>query len=138
MIARLHHIGIGVKDLEAELRFYRDLLGIQMEAALDWEALGLRAALLKVGDVHIELIQPVAPQGEIAENLAQVTAARNGCVHHLAFEVDDLDATVAAFGEQGFQVVLGATSRLPGARWVLVDTMGVFGFSVELRNRLPE
>jgi len=85
-------------------------------------------------NLEIELIESIEGTSGYTEHLAK----KGEGVHHLLFEVDDLDAATAAFAERGIGVKMGATGRRPGTRWVLLDTVDHFGFSTELRNKLPQ
>lgn len=105
MILSVQHIGIGVRDLDAMVHFYGDILGLPVEDRPDWAALGLRAAVLPVGNTKLELIEPTQPQGEIAETLARLVEERGGGIHHLAFEVDDLEETLAALKAAGVALI---------------------------------
>lgn len=85
-------------------------------------------------NLEIELIECVEGETSYTEFLAK----RGEGLHHLLFEVDDLDATVAVMAKRGISVKMGATGRRPGTRWVLLDTFDLFGFGLELRNKLAE
>jgi hypothetical protein len=85
-------------------------------------------------NLEIELIESVEGTSGYSEHVAE----KGEGVHHLLFEVDDLDATIAAFAERGIGVKMGATGRRPGTKWVLLDTADLLGFSIEIRNKLPQ
>jgi methylmalonyl-CoA/ethylmalonyl-CoA epimerase len=85
-------------------------------------------------NLEIELIENVEGTSGYSEYLAE----KGEGVHHLLFEVDDLEKTIEAFAERGIGVKMGATGRKPGTRWVLLDTNGLFGCSIEIRNKMPK
>ena len=56
------------------------------------ESQGVEAALLDIGDGHIELLQPLGPETVVGRFIAK----RGEGLHHVAYRVDDIDATLAA------------------------------------------
>jgi methylmalonyl-CoA epimerase len=87
----LHHLGIAVDDLDAAILVYSDLFGATLEHRERVEDQGVEAASLRVGDSRIELLQPLSPETPVGRFLAK----RGPGMHHMAFEVDDLDAELA-------------------------------------------
>jgi methylmalonyl-CoA/ethylmalonyl-CoA epimerase len=99
--ARLHHVGILVADLDAALQFYRDTLGLIGAEPHDAPAHDIRAALLDLGQSHLELFAPLTPDGAIAGALAK----RGPGLHHLCYEVDDIVAALASCRAAGVQLI---------------------------------
>jgi methylmalonyl-CoA epimerase len=100
-LAAIDHTGIAVADLEASLAFYRDVLGLPLvhrETVVDQE---VEAALLDVGDGHVELIAPLGPETGVARFLAQ----RGPGLHHVAYRVDDIEATLASLSAAGVRLI---------------------------------
>ena len=60
-----------------------------------------------------------------------------GGIHHVLFEVNDMDAIVNALRPQGIEPLQAGTGIRPGTRWVLLDSEDAAGFLVELRQRAP-
>lgn len=56
-------------------------------------------------------------------------------IHHIQFRVYDVDQTAERFTNQGIDIKMGATGRRPGTKWVLLDTLEMFGFDVELTSK---
>jgi methylmalonyl-CoA/ethylmalonyl-CoA epimerase len=101
MFQRLHHVGIAVKDLEATLAFYRDVLGFpcvfrEPSAAGDVETAGVRA-----GDTLVEFVAPLTPEGPLASFLA----TRGEGLHHTAYQVADIRQAIAWCKAQGFRMI---------------------------------
>jgi methylmalonyl-CoA/ethylmalonyl-CoA epimerase len=84
------------------------------------------------GTIELELIECVEGENQYREFLRE----RGEGMHHLLYEVDDLEATIAEFEREGATVLMAATGRRPGTRWVVIDTAAACGFYVEVRNRL--
>ncbi len=93
----------------------------------------LTLGFVDLGSLEIELIEMTRGRCGYSEFLEQ----RGEGMHHLLFEVDDLDATEAALAEAGIGVVMGASGRRPGTRWVVFETSRLLGWDIEVRNRLP-
>lgn len=90
MERRLDHIAIVVRDTEAALRFWRDLLGLQPSGTQIIEDQEVQVTFLPVGNTHIELIEPTNPTSGVARYLDKTGAA--SALHHLCFEVPDVMA----------------------------------------------
>jgi catechol 2,3-dioxygenase-like lactoylglutathione lyase family enzyme len=57
-----------------------------------------------------------------------------GGIHHVLFEVPDMEAVVSALAPQGVEVLQAGTGIRPGTRWTLLDTRKLIGFFLELRH----
>lgn len=130
MIKRIHHIGIGVRDLSEAIRFYTDTFGVELVDQVCWP--GLKAALFSAGEVILELIEPIEPQSEVAESLERLVNERGGGVHHLCFEVDDIEADVERLREKGVQMIGEAPQQAAGGTiaWLAEKTLD--GMMIEL------
>ena len=91
MALNLHHLGIAVGDLDTAILVYSDLFGATLEHRELVEDQGVEAASLRVGESRIELLQPTGPDTPVGRFLAK----RGPGMHHMAFEVEDLDAELA-------------------------------------------
>lgn len=101
MLKRIHHVGVVVPDLEAGLRFWRGILGLRLTKSATIEEQGVRAALLKIGESEIELLEPINPDGGVAKFLAR----RGGGLHHVCFETDDVERELDAAKAKGIQLI---------------------------------
>ena len=95
-LSALDHVGVAVEDIEAALAIYRDALGMPLVHRETVSEQGVDAALLDVGDSHIELLQPLGPETTVGKFLTR----RGPGLHHVAYRVasvqDTLDALTAA------------------------------------------
>ncbi len=89
MIGRLNHVAIAVPDLEAARRQYRDLLGAEVGAPRDEPEHGVRVVFVTLPNTKIELLAPLGADSPIAAFLEKSPA---GGIHHLCYEVDDIEA----------------------------------------------
>ncbi|HEY2106608.1 MAG TPA: methylmalonyl-CoA epimerase [Candidatus Binataceae bacterium] len=101
MLKRIHHIGVVVPNLEEAYRFWRDTLGLEFTKSATIEEQGVKAALLKVGDSEIELLEPLNPDNGVGKFLAR----RGGGLHHLCFETDDVTRELEGARTKGLPLI---------------------------------
>lgn len=101
MLGRIDHIGVAVEDLEGALPLYRDSLGMALVHREVVEEQGVEAALLDVGDGHVELLAPLGPETPVGRFLAQ----RGPGLHHVAYRVSDVTATLEALRAAGLRLI---------------------------------
>jgi methylmalonyl-CoA epimerase len=136
MKAILDHVGIAVTDLAAALAFYRDALGLDIEAPEDVASQRVRAHFLPVGDAKLELLEATAPDSPIAK----YTDKRGPGLHHITLRVEDIHAALAQLKARGVRLI-DETPR-PGAEHSLVAFVhpsSAHGVLVELKEaRSPQ
>jgi methylmalonyl-CoA/ethylmalonyl-CoA epimerase len=98
--SRLHHIGVVVADLDAAISTYK-LLGFGEADRFDVPAQGIRAAFFPLATGAVELIQPTDPEGAIGRFMAK----RGEGFHHVAYEVDDIDASLRQLQDDGIELI---------------------------------
>jgi len=98
----VNHICIAVKDLEDSLAFYKDVFGVEPQEPIEEiEDQGVLAALVRVGGSQIEFIQPLDSSNGVGKFIE-----KNGeSVHHICFEVDDLQSKLDNLDTAGFELV---------------------------------
>ena len=101
MLGAIDHTGIAVADLDQSIPFYRDVLGCRSCTAKRSPTQGVEAALLDVGDSHVELIAPLGPDTGVARFLEQ----RGPGLHHVAYRVDDIEAALASLSAAGVRLI---------------------------------
>src|SRR4249920_3349775 len=131
MKATLDHVGIAVRDLAAALAFYRDALGLEIEAPEDVASQRVRAHFLPVGGAKLELLEATAPDSAIAKYVEK----RGPGLHHITLRVDDIHAALAQLKQRGAKLVDEAPR--PGAEHGLVAFIhpsSAHGVLVELKQ----
>ena len=98
---RIHHLGIAVDDLEAAVSRYEGLFGAQVEHREFLADQGVEAVALRIGEGWIELLAPTGPDTPVGRFLAK----RGPGMHHVAFEVDDVEAELARLAAAGVALV---------------------------------
>src|SRR5215213_2529738 len=101
MKAVLDHIGIAVGDLPAALAFYRDALGLVVEASEEVAAQRVRAHFVPVGAAKLELLEATAPDSAIAKYVDK----RGPGLHHITLRVDDIAAALAQLKTRGARLI---------------------------------
>ncbi len=97
----IDHVGIAVSDLEAAVALHRDVLGMVLVHRETLAEQGVRAALLDVGDSHVELLEPLDGDGAVARFLAR----RGPGLHHVAYRVADIEAALASLSAAGTRLI---------------------------------
>jgi methylmalonyl-CoA/ethylmalonyl-CoA epimerase len=101
MFGRIDHVGVAVEDIDAALPLYRDALGLPLAHRETVEDQGVDAALLDVGDGHIELLAPLGPETAVGKFLAK----RGPGLHHVAYAVEDIDSALDALRQAGLRLI---------------------------------
>ena len=114
MKAVLDHIGIAVKDLAAALAFYRDALGLEIEAPEEVASQRVRAHFVPVGEAKLELLEATAADSPIAKYVDK----RGPGLHHITLRVDDIEAALAQLKAHGARLI--DEHPRPGAEGSLV------------------
>jgi len=147
-LKRLVQIGIVVADLERTTKLLTSLFGIGPFRFVEWpdrpeskyyyhgaeEHIRIKQAFVQLGDVEAELIQPLEGRNGYQDFLDQT----GGGIHHVLFEVSDIDPVIQELAKSGITVLQSGTGIRPGTRWALMDTQKLLGFFVELRHRPGE
>jgi methylmalonyl-CoA epimerase len=101
MLGRIDHVGVAVEDVDAALAVYRDALGLPLAHREVVEEQGVDAALLDVGDGHVELLAPLGPDTPVGKYLER----RGPGLHHVAYAVDDVDAELERLRAAGLRLI---------------------------------
>lgn len=132
MKAVLDHIGIAVRDLSAALAFYRDALGLEVEAPEEVATQRVRAHFIPVGESALELLEATADDSPIARYIEK----RGPGIHHVTLRVDDIDAALAQLKARHIRLI--DESPRPGAenaRVAFIHPASAHGVLVELKQR---
>jgi methylmalonyl-CoA/ethylmalonyl-CoA epimerase len=129
--AVLDHVGIAVQDIDKALAFFRDALGLDVEAPEDVASQRVRAYFVPVGDASLELLEATAEDSAIAKYVAR----RGPGIHHITLRVDDIAAALARLKMRGIRLV--DEQPRPGAEGSLVAFIhpsAAHGVLVELKQ----
>ena len=111
MIGRLNHVAIAVPDLARAAALYRDALGAQVSDPVPLPDHGVTTVFIELPNTKIELLEPLGENSPIAKFLQRNLA---GGIHHICYEVDDIEAARDRLLNEGLRV-LGDGQPKPGA-----------------------
>jgi len=139
-IKHIERIALAVPDLEEAQAFFESWFGAEFESEEIIEDMGIRYRPFAVGDSRMELLEPTRDDSPVARFLE----ARGGPgVHHITFEVDDLDAAVAELERRGGRIAYQHTYA-PGVtfegkvwREAFVHPEDAFGVLIHLAEKKP-
>jgi len=134
MIRRVDHIAIAVRNLEEAAQFYQDVMGLTLSGVEVVTAQKTRVGFFKIGETHIELVEPAAADSPLVKFLE----TKGQGIHHICFEVDDIDAEVKKYIEKGATMV--DTKPRPGAhntKVAFIHPKSSSGVLIEL-NEFPK
>ena len=101
MFTRIDHIGMAVEEIEPALELYRDRFELKVAHREVVSDQGVEAVLLDVGENHVELLAPLGPQTPVGRFLAR----KGPGLHHVAYQVADIDETLAALKQAGLDLI---------------------------------
>jgi methylmalonyl-CoA/ethylmalonyl-CoA epimerase len=101
MMNKVEHIGIAVKNLEASAEVFRLLLGKESYKSESVATEGVTTMFFQVGDTKIELLEATNPESPVAKFIEK----RGEGVHHLAFDVIDIEKEIERLESEGFQLI---------------------------------
>lgn len=109
MIGRLNHVAIAVADLDAASAVYRDTLGASVSAPVAMPEHGVTTVFVDLGNTKVELLQPLGETSPIARFLERNPG---GGMHHVCYEVDDIQAAARTLASQGARVLGDGEPRI--------------------------
>lgn len=98
---KINHLGIATKDINAALAFWQDALGLEHVHTETVEDQKVRVAMLPIGESRLELLEPTSDDSPISKFLEK----RGGGIHHIAVEVDDIEAALAQLKASGTRLI---------------------------------
>ena len=111
---KINHIGVATNGIDAALAFWSDALGLENVHTEVVEDQKVRVAMLPLGESRIELLEPTSDDSPISKFLEK----RGGGIHHIAVEVEDIEASLAQLKAKGARLI-DETPRI-GAEGCLV------------------
>lgn len=101
MAKKVDHIGILVSNLDEAIKLYEDCFGAELDKIETISKQGVKAAILSLAQgAKLELLEPLPDS-----NMAKVLEKRGEGLHHITFEVDDVDKELSRLSERGIELV---------------------------------
>ncbi len=101
MFRRIDHIGVAVEEIDAALPLWQEHFGMPIVHREIVPEQGVEAVLLDVGENHVELLAPLSPDTPVGRFLAK----RGPGLHHVAYQVADIDEALAACRAAGLRLI---------------------------------
>ena len=102
MIGKLNHIAIATPNLDKAIITYKDILGVKISAPLDQIEHGVKVVFIEIPNTKIELLEPLGENSPI-ENFLEKN--KKGGIHHICFEVEDINNTISRLKKDGATVL---------------------------------
>ena len=101
MIKGISHLGFAVKDLDAAIELYEEVFGAKVEHRFVSDKDKMRAAMVRVGAMEIELMQPLEPDSPVGKFIAK----RGEGIHHVCYKTDDVAGALHRASEHGIETI---------------------------------
>jgi methylmalonyl-CoA/ethylmalonyl-CoA epimerase len=98
---KIDHLGIATKEIDEALKFWENALGLEQTHTETVEEQKVRVAMLPIGGTRIELLEPTSEDSPISKFLEK----RGGGIHHIAVEVEDIEASLAKLKSNGMRLI---------------------------------
>ncbi|GAP11451.1 methylmalonyl-CoA epimerase [Bellilinea caldifistulae] len=127
-IKKINHVAIAVPDVDASLTFWRDALGLAVDHIEDVPSQKATVVFIPVGESEVELVRPTSEDTGVAKFLAE----RGGGMHHLCFEVDDIQGMLEDLKAKGVRLINETPLELPGRKMAFIHPKSSGGVLIEL------
>ncbi len=141
MKVTLDHVGIAVADIREAMFFYRDALGLEIEAPEDVTSQRVRAHFIPAGDASLRGVGAPGPSLELLEAtaddspIAKYVAKRGPGLHHITLRVDDIAAALAQLKAKGVRLIDEAPREgAHGSLVAFIHPSSAHGVLVELKQ----
>ena len=129
MLKKIEHIAVAVADLDAAIDLYQRIWGLEVEHREVVEDQGVEEAMLPLGDSYLQLLAPLTPESTVGRFIER----RGGGLHHIAYEVEDLEVALDELRTGGAQLIDQAPRNgSRGTRVAFVHPKSNMGLLVEL------
>ena len=132
MVKKLDHIAIAVPNVEEAAKFYQNMLGLELRHVEVVKEQKTKVGFFSIGDTNIELVEPATEDSPLVKFLE----SKGPGIHHLCFEVEDIDAEIKTLTEKG-ALLIDKQAR-PGAhhtRVAFLHPKGTGGVLMELSEK---
>jgi len=131
-ILKIDHLGIAINSITTGEKFWTDALGLGCEGSETVAQQGVTTAFFPVGESEVELLEPTSDDSPVARFLAK----RGEGIHHVALQVDNIEAALAELKEKGVRLI----DEIPrygagGAKIAFIHPQATNGVLVELCER---
>jgi methylmalonyl-CoA/ethylmalonyl-CoA epimerase len=134
LLKRIDHIGVMVKDIDEAVKVFSEIFGFRkVDASPHTDSEGdFKSVQMTAGEVTIELIEPLDPNGPLANFLQK----RGEGLHHISFEVDDIDRELELLRTKGVRLINEKAQAVGDSKVAFVHPVATKGILVELTQRV--
>jgi methylmalonyl-CoA/ethylmalonyl-CoA epimerase len=97
----IEHIGIAVKNLDEQIKYYENVLGLTCYSVEEVPEQKIRGAFFMIGQTKIELLESTDPEGPVGKFIAN----KGEGVHHIAYAVDSVQPVIDEIASKGIQLI---------------------------------
>ncbi|HPH94420.1 MAG TPA: methylmalonyl-CoA epimerase [Anaerolineaceae bacterium] len=133
-ITKINHVAIVVPEIEGALNFWQEALGLHLHHVEDVPSQKSAVAFLPIGESEVELVKPTSDDSGVAKFLAD----KGPGMHHLCFEVDDLEGMLADLKAKGVRLINETPQVLPGRKMAFIHPKASNGVLVELYQLIKD
>jgi methylmalonyl-CoA/ethylmalonyl-CoA epimerase len=101
MLNKIEHVALAVEDLDAAVSHYSDVWGLEVAYRERVGDQGVEEVMLRLGDSYLQLLGATGPDTTVGKFLER----RGEGLHHIAYEVDDLEETLASLKSKGVEMI---------------------------------
>ena len=101
MIQQIDHVGIAVRDIEKQVHFYTEILGLEPGEIEIVPSQKVKTLMFSVGEVRIELLEATSDDSPISKFIEK----RGEGIHHIAYRVDDLQKYLDELKSHNIQLI---------------------------------
>jgi methylmalonyl-CoA epimerase len=128
---KIEHIGIAVKSIKDAMKFYRDILNLELSDIIEIPNRKIRVAFIELPGTKLELIESTQT-GSVIDTFIQ---KRGEGIHHICFEVGDFDKIVAELKDKKVELVDEPWIGAEGKKGVFLQPKNAFGVLIELKEK---
>jgi methylmalonyl-CoA/ethylmalonyl-CoA epimerase len=128
MIKKIDHIGIVVHNIEKALQVYEGALGLRLTDVEEVPEQAVKVAFLPMGESKLELVEPATAHSGVAKFLEK----RGEGIHHICFEVNDIEATLQDLAAQGIRLIDEQPRQGTHGRVAFLHPKSAHGVLIEL------
>ncbi|MFQ5865646.1 MAG: methylmalonyl-CoA epimerase [bacterium] len=129
MVKKIDHIGIAVAELESAVEKYRNITGREPTQREVVDAQKVATVFFPVGEVRLELLKGTHPDSPISKFIEK----RGEGIHHVCFEVDDLEKSVDVMSKMGLHFIEQASAKgAGGSKVAFLHPKSASGILMEL------
>lgn len=127
-ITKINHIAIAVADIPTSLAFWQDALGLRVDHIEVVPSQKSEVVFIPVAGSEVELVHPTSDDSGVARFVQE----KGGGMHHLCFEVDNIDEMLEELKEKGVRLIDQVARELPGRKMAFIHPKSSGGVLVEL------